>query len=67
MDLLDDADGYRKSFNAPGTASALATTELDRLGAGIGPAEDAAGIVIGCESASYKSEMESEGELLDES
>jgi len=30
------------------------------------PAEDA-GIVMGCESASYKSEIDSEGELLDES
>jgi len=67
VDLLDDADGYRKSFNAPGTASALATTELDLLGAGINPADDAAGIMIGCESASYKSDIDREGELLVES
>ena len=66
MDLLEDVDGYRKSFSAPGTARALATTELDLLGTGMDPAEDA-GIVMGCESASYKSEIDSEGELLDES
>lgn len=44
----------------------MATTELDRFGAGIDPVDDA-GIVMGCESASYKSDIDNEGELLDES